>query len=195
MHSRMGWHSLYLTRNKTKTPIAHVFWCQVARVCSSISSPGEVQSNVTCKCHLRNGARYLQHFSSLGPKPRLFYEILDFLTIRNILFFYILSRPQGPHGLISGHLWLTGGCFFSHLFIFSISGDLASSVSPSRSSPWCLASKRAQPALEQVYMASESWTLCQPQSPITIRGEGFTLEWIPHAPSSHHMEQGSHEGS
>lgn len=73
-------------------------------------------------------------------------------------------------------------CFFSHLFIFSVSGDLTSSLSPSRSSPWCLASKRAQPTLEQVYMASESWALCQPQNPITIRGKGFTLEWIPPNP-------------
>lgn len=101
MHSRMGWHSLYLRRNKTKNSIAHVLQCQVARVWNGISSSREVQSNVTCKCHVRNVARYLQHFSSLGPKPRCLYEIVEFITIGNKLFFiYLLCRPKGPHGLI-----------------------------------------------------------------------------------------------
>lgn len=73
----------------------------------------ERYSPMTCKCHVRNVTGYLQQFSSLGPKPRLFYEVLDFLTIRNIVF-YILFRPRGHVDLSGGHSWLTGGCFFSH---------------------------------------------------------------------------------
>lgn len=46
---------------------------------------------MTCKCHVRNVTGYLQQFSSLGPKPRLFYEVLDFLTIRNRLFLYTVQ--------------------------------------------------------------------------------------------------------
>lgn len=171
MPSRMEWHSLYLTRNKTKNPIAHVLWFQVARVWNSISSSRELQFNVTWKCHVRNVARCLQHFSSLRPKPRCLYEIVEFLTTGNKLFFiYLLCKPRGPTDASRDIIWLPGGCFSSHLFIFS-----TSSLSPSRSSPWCLALKRAQPALEQVYMASESWTLCQP-------------------PSQHHQSRGIHTG-
>lgn len=124
---------------------------------------------MTCKCHVRNVTGYLQQFSSLGPKPRLFYEVLDFLTIRNKLFFIYCSGQRGHVDLSGGHSWLTGGCFFSHTCSFSVSSYLTSFLSTSRSSPWCLTSERAQPALEQVCMASESWALGQPQSPITIR--------------------------
>lgn len=146
-------------------------------MCSSARRPGsgmaclvlERYSPMTCKCHVRNVTGYLQQFSSLGPKPRLFYEVLDFLTIRNIVF-YILFRPKGPRGLVWGDIAGSQvAAFFLtpvHLLHLKLS---ASSLSTSRSSPWCLTSERAQPAVEQVCMASESWALCQPQSPITIR--------------------------
>lgn len=57
---------------------------------------------MTCKCHVRNVTGYLQQFSSLGPKPRLFYEVLDFLTIRNKLFFIYCPGQRG-------HVDLSGG--------------------------------------------------------------------------------------
>lgn len=154
----MRCHSLYLTRNKTKNPIAHVLRGQVARVWHGTSSPGEVQSSVTCKCHVRNAARCLQHFSSVGPIPRLLYEILEFLTIGNkLVFLYTMQAKEATWT----HLGTKSG---SLLLIFSVSSYLASSLSPSRSSPWCLASKRAQPALAQVCMVAGSWALGQPQN-------------------------------
>lgn len=90
-----------------------MFRCQVAKVWSGISSPGEVQSNVTCKCHVRNGARYLQHFSSLGPKPRLLYEILEFLTIGNKLVFIYYAGHRG-HMDSSGDISGSQVAAFSH---------------------------------------------------------------------------------